>query len=159
LGAGALWGKKFSRVEVEAMLREAAMREAEEVLATSGPAVAVAGSREEIELEVKRLVEDCRPNELHGGKRFFEIKQRAEGSVLERVRIAGDEWIFMANLTPADLHQVQAGWRQSWEAASEPMAIVDGYPVWRSGGAAYCIGPEGLDHRTLRLRRPGDQET
>ena len=35
------------------MLREAAMREAEEVLATSGATAAVSGSRDEIELEVQ----------------------------------------------------------------------------------------------------------
>lgn len=148
---GAPWGKRLSRAEVEGMLRESAMREAEEVLAASGPAVAVAGSREEIEQEVKRLVEDCRPNELHGGKRFFEIKQRAEGSVLERVRIAGDELIFMANLSPADLHQVQARWRRSWESAAEPLTILDGYPVWRGGGAAYCIGQRRPKPRAARL--------
>lgn len=155
-GTGVQRGKRLSREEVEAMLREASMREAEEVLATSGPVVAVAGSREEIELEVKRLVEGCRPNELHGGKRFFEIKQRAEGSVLERVRMAGEELIFMANLAPADLHLVDERWNRSWESAAEPLTIIDGYPVWRGGGAAYCLGPEGLEHRTLRLRSVGD---
>jgi hypothetical protein len=155
-GAGGLWGKKLSREDVEGMLREAAMREAEEVLATSAPVVAVAGSREEIELEVKRLVEDCRPNELHGGKRFFEIKQRAEGSMLERVRLAGEEWIFMANLATPDLHIIDECWKRSWEAAAEPLTIIDGYPVWRGGGAAYCMGSEGLEHRTLRLRSVGD---
>ena len=157
-GSSSLWGKRLSRVEVEAVLRESAMREAEEVLARSGPAVAVAGSREEIEEEVNRLVEECRPNELRGGKRFFEIKQSAVGSSLERVRAAGDEWIFMANLAPADLHQVQAGWRRSWETAADPITIIDGYPVWRGGGAAYCIGPDTLDHRTLRLRQAGGSE-
>jgi hypothetical protein len=155
-GTGALCGNKPSREEVEAMPREAAMREAEEVLATSGPVVAVAGSREEIELEVKCLVEECRPNELHGGKRFFEIKQRAEGSLPERVRMAGEEWIFMANLAPADLHRVDERWKRSWELAAEPLTIIDGYPVWRGGGAAYCLGPEGLEHRTLRLRSVED---
>lgn len=159
-GTGSSWGKKqLSRGDVEAMLTESAMREAEEVLATSGSATAVTGSREDIEQEVRRLVQDCRPNQLHSGKRFFQIKQGAVGSVLERARPVGDEWIFMANLEPADLHQVQAGWKCSWEAAAEPIAIIDGYPVWRGGGAAYCIGPEGLDHRTLRLLRPGNQET
>lgn len=102
------------------------------------------------------VAEDCRPNELHGGKRFFDIKQRAEGSTLERVRMAADEWIFMANLAPVDLHQVQARWRRSWGAGAEPLTIVDGYPVWRGGWAAYCIGPETLDNRILRLGRAGE---
>ncbi len=155
-GTGALWSKNPSREQVEAMLCEVAMREAEEVLATSGPVAAVAGSREEIELEVKRLVEECRPNKLHGGKRFFEIKQHAEGSVLERVRMAGEEFIFMANLAPADLQLVDERWKRSWESAANPLTIIDRCPVWRGGGAAYCLGPEGLEHRTLRLRSAGD---
>jgi len=145
-------GKVLSRTEVEGMLIESAMREAEEVLANSGPAIAVAGSREDIENEVKRLVKDCHPDVLHSGKRFFDIKQNAEGSRLERIRKSGDEWIFMANLSPVDLQQIQNDMHRSWDAAAEPLTIIDGYPVWRGGGAAYCLGPENLGHRSMRLR-------
>ncbi len=151
-GGGSGHIKRLSRADVEAILVEAAMREAEEVLAVSGTAVAVAGSRGEIEQEVRRLVHESRPAELQSGRRFFEIKQAVEGSVLEKVRMLGEDCIFMANLSHADLHEIEAHWRPSWEKAAEPLTIIEGYPVWRGGGAAYCIGPQSLEHRSLRIR-------
>jgi hypothetical protein len=153
LGMGSGWssGKRVSRMEVEAILIENAMREAEEVLATSGTSVAIAGSRAEIEHEVEQLVRACKPNELHAGKRFFEIKERGDGAALQRVRQAGDEWIFMANLPAADVHQLNVSWEKSWDSAASPLTLIEGYPVWRCGGAAYCLGPAALDQRIVRL--------
>ena len=79
-----MWGKRLSRVEVEAVLRESAMREAEEVLARSGPAVAVAGSREEIEEEVKRLRRYERTGRPLGDESFIVAVERQLRRTLRR---------------------------------------------------------------------------
>jgi hypothetical protein len=144
--------KRVSRVEVEAILIHNAMLEAEEILAATGTSVAVASSRTEIAHEVEQLVHASKPNELHTGKRFFEIKERRDGAALQRVRRAADEWIYMANLPQADVLQLQVGWEKTWDSASSPLALIEGYPVWRCGGSAYCLGPAELDQRIVRLR-------
>jgi hypothetical protein len=140
------------RKEVEALLCDFAMSEIESVLTDAAPKIAVEGSRELIEHEVRRLIRGYRPSEALVGKRFFEIKSAAEICTLQKVRQAGEDWIFMADLGADELRKVESTWRPGWENASSPLTFCDGHEVWRCGGAAYCCGPETLEYQIVRVR-------
>jgi hypothetical protein len=147
-----LKGEKVTRREAEAILHETAMREVESVLTEAAPKEAVEGSHRLIDAAVREIIEDYRPNESLIGRRFFEIKAKAEACVLEKVRKAGEEWILMADLGPAELHRIESTWSPAWENAPTPLSQCEGQAVWRCGGAAYCCGPEALEYQMVRVR-------
>lgn len=147
-----LYGKhELPRKEVEKILCESAMRQVESVLTDAAPKVAVEGSRDLIEAEVKKLIHSYKPSEALVGKRFFEIKSTGELSTLQKVRPAAEDWIFMADLGPEELHKVESNWRPAWENAAAPLTVCDGHEVWRCGGAAYCCGPSSLEYQNIRI--------
>jgi hypothetical protein len=137
------------RQEVEELLRDTAMREVESILTEAAPKVAVEGSRKLIEGEMKKIIHSYKPREELVGKRFFEIKSGGTISTLQKVREAGEGWIFMADLGLEELHKVESAWRPAWEDAATPLALCDGHEVWRCGGAAYCYGPSSLEQQTV----------
>jgi hypothetical protein len=142
---------ELSRKEVEIFLCESAMREIESVLTDAAPKVAVEGSRDLIEAEVKKLIHRYKPSEDLVGKRFFEIKSDSELSTLQKVRQAGEDWIFMADLGSQELYKVEANWHPSWDSAAKALTVCDGHEVWRCGGAAYSCGPSSLEYQNIRL--------
>jgi hypothetical protein len=144
--------KEILRHQVEEVLRETAMREVESVLTDAAPKIAVEGSRDLIEAEVKKLIHAYKPSEALVGKRFFEIKSTGELSTLQKVRQVGEDWIFMADLGPEELHKVESSWQPAWENAAKPLTDCEGHEVWRCGGAAYCCGPSSLEYQTVRIR-------
>ena len=111
----------------------------------------VEGSRDLIETEVKKLIRAYKTSEDLVGKRFFEIKSAGELSTLQKVRQVGEDWIFMADLGPRELHKVEASWRPAWENAARSLTDCDGHQIWRCGGAGYCCGPSSLEYQTVRV--------
>ena len=141
-----------SRRHVEEVLQDSAMQEVESILTDAAPKIAVEGSRDLIEAEVKKLIRAYKPSEALVGKRFFEIKSAGERSTLQKVRQVGEDWIFMADLGPEDLHKVESSWEPAWENAAAPLTDCEGHEVWRCGGAGYCCGPSSLEYQSVRVR-------
>lgn len=140
-----------SRSEVQGMLLEAARQEIEALLAEAATKEAVESSRKQIESELKQLVHATRYSGPEVGRRFFEIKREASFCTLSKVRPYGADWIFMANL---DFHQdalMRSAWSSDIKAINSPVVTIDGFDVWRCGGALFAIGPERLEGRKVVL--------
>lgn len=144
-----------SRKIVQEMLIEAAMLEIEALLSESATKQAVESSREQIASEMARLVQAVRYSGPEVGRRFFEIKREASVGILSKVRQFGADWIFMANLEMRHDAMLRSAWTSDLGRVDLPVAAVDGFNVWRCGGALFAIGPETLEGREVHLGLPG----
>ena len=143
--------KRRRQAEVQKLLIEMSEREIEELLAKAGSREAVESSRNQVELELKRLVHRARHTDFDVGRRFFEIKQGNNALIMRKVRTFGAETIFMANLEEHQMAAVRSRWRSDFSRAAVTVGQVDGFPIWRCGGALFCVGPDQLEGRQAEL--------
>lgn len=146
--------RRKSRKEVQEMLLEAAREEVESLLAEAATKQAVESSMKQIESELKNLVHATKYSGLQVGRRFFEIKRDSTVCMLSKIRPFGADWIFMANLELRQDALLRSGWFADLNRVISPVASVDGFEVWRCGGALFAIGPEKLDGREVLLENP-----
>jgi hypothetical protein len=96
----------------------------------------------------KRRAKVRRPEEREG-RRLEEAKEAASGGQLSRLREAGGGVLLLADLPRARQEEVRRAWSPDWSAANRPWAHLGPTPLWRCGGALFCLGSGELAGRSL----------
>lgn len=80
------------------------------------------------------------------GRRLTKAKRAAaEGRLAALRRVSGtDEWLMLADLTPADLSILRSEWHPDWEQANRPWGQIAEVHLWRCSSAVLGVG--GQEH-------------
>jgi hypothetical protein len=101
----------------------------------------------------KRRAKVRRPEEREG-RRLMEAKEAASGGQLSRLREASGGVLLLADLSRARQEEVRRAWSPDWSAANRPWTHLGATPLWRCGGALYCLGSAELAGRSLTSELP-----
>jgi hypothetical protein len=86
--------------------------------------------------------------ELQGsrGSRLSAAKEEAANSLLSSLRRVGGQDLYLADLTPDQQADVRKNWDPGWSIANRPWGQIHEIPLWRCGGAVFCLGGPDLAH-------------
>jgi hypothetical protein len=99
--------------------------------------------------ELKKRKLGAGPVSKPEGQRFFDAKRQAVEGRLFALRPVGKQSLYLADLPRDACNVLERDWTADWKLASASWGQIGDVRLWRSGGAVFCVGPDGLDKECL----------
>lgn len=146
--------KKANKQLWEELKRRASER-TESVLGLAVPAElqreATGAIRERIHSQRARAIV---PNGADGKRLTAAKESAAEGRLAALRRASGtDEWLMLADLTPAEVNALRKDWQPGWGKANRPWGEMDDLPLWRCSSAVLGLGRREYEGKSIEEAR------
>lgn len=135
------------RRELDHKLYTLSRKTLEGILAESAVDIAVKASAENLDICLKKRIEDLDYSEIQGATSFFDIKTKAPEMTFSFLRNSGSQSIFAASLDLSTDASIKRSWAANWDQANKPAGEIDGEPVWLCGGNLYCLTDKSIGNK------------